>query len=569
MTADVITVLAVVAGIIWLGLMLVSALRNRGGEEQVAPNLKPGIDDQQLETKRLEGGQKAAIAFSAFLAISLPLYFLGETNRQEGFVEEFSEASIERGSHLVEEFGCYTCHGPLGVGGSAPYVEKRSGVTVSWEAPSINDVFYRYDADEITYWLVYGRGNTPMPAWGLAGGGPMNDKQIEDVVNYLSTIQIPQQEVVDQAVAKIDSQLQRLETADPTVQAAIINQEQVVAELEQAPEDLQFVGPLDERAEEVLDNAGNGIDTDADGLSDAAEIELSEISVQAVAHYQVIEPITLDPEEPDAELVDAGLAELEANVDRDPILQVSLAAIEAALAADEITDESPDTDGDGISDAGEGLISGLFAEASASTVPAAVTVIALDPANPESVSGVPDRTTASNMVGGLDTTAINTRIAVDNEERLLPAQQSGLEYLQNSAQDQAWQIDIAGVADAMGAGEDEATRAVALFNGYCARCHTAGFSAGVPYTGVAGSGGFGPALWDGRPVVQFGEAPTNPEETDLLVDFLINGSVAQAPYGINGFGSGRMPAFGAILDQSDIELLARYLRAGDLDGMGD
>jgi mono/diheme cytochrome c family protein len=267
--------------------------------------------------------------------------------------------------------------------------------------------------------------------------------------------------------------------------------------------------------------------------------------------------------------VDAGLAELEANVDRDPILQVSLAAIEAALAEDEITEENPDTDGDGISDAGEGLISGLFAEASASTVPAAVTVIALDPANPESVSGVPDRTTASNMVGGLDTTAINTRIAVDNEERLLPAQQSGLEYLQNSAQEQAWQIDIAGVADAMGAGEDEATRAVALFNGYCARCHTAGFSAGVPYTGVVGSGGFGPALWDGRPVVQFGEAPTNPEETDLLVDFLINGSVAQAPYGINGFGSGRMPAFGAILDQADIELLARYLRAGDLDGMGD
>jgi hypothetical protein len=49
--------------------MLVSALRNRGGEEEVAPNLKPGIDDQQLETKRLENGQKAAIAFSAFLAI--------------------------------------------------------------------------------------------------------------------------------------------------------------------------------------------------------------------------------------------------------------------------------------------------------------------------------------------------------------------------------------------------------------------------------------------------------------------------------------------------------------------
>ncbi len=118
--------------------------------------------------------------------------------------------------------------------------------------------------------------------------------------------------------------------------------------------------------------------------------------------------------------------------------------------------------------------------------------------------------------------------------------------------------------------EEEAQRAVALFNGYCARCHTSGFSAGVPYTQEAGSGGFGPALWDGRPLVQFGEAPPEgSEDPDLLVDFLINGSEAETGYGINGFGSGRMPAFGAILDQGDIELLARYLRSGNLDGTND
>lgn len=568
MTADVITVLAVVAGIVWLGLMLVSALRNRSGEEEVAPNLKPGIDDQQLETKRLEGGQKAAIAFSAFLAISLPLYFLGETNRQEGFVEEFSEASVERGEHLVEEFGCYTCHGPLGVGGAAAYVEKRSGVTVSWAAPSIDDVFYRYDADEITYWLVYGRGNTPMPAWGLDGGGPMNDKQIEDVVNYLATIQIPQQQVVDEAVGIVDNQLQRLETADSTVAEAIVEQAQVVAELEQAPEDLEFIGPVDERAKEILENAGDGIDTDGDGLSDSAELELTEISVDAVAHFQAIEPIILDPEVPDSELVEAGLAELEAGVEGDPILQTYVDGIEVALAEDEISEERPDTDGDGISDAGEGQLTGLFAEAASATVPSEVTPVALDPINPESVAGVPDLTTATNMVGGLDTTAINTRIAVENEGRLLPAQEDGLAFLENAANEKLWETDFAGVAEAMGASEEEATRAVALFNGYCARCHTAGFSAGVPYTEEAGSGGFGPALWDGRPLVQFGDAPpSDSEETDLLVDFLINGSVAQEPYGINGFGSGRMPAFGAILDQADIELLAGYLRGGNLNGM--
>jgi mono/diheme cytochrome c family protein len=119
----------------------------------------------------------------------------------------------------------------------------------------------------------------------------------------------------------------------------------------------------------------------------------------------------------------------------------------------------------------------------------------------------------------------------------------------------------------MGGDVETAQRAVGLFNSNCARCHTAGFSAGVPFTQEAGSGGFGPALWDGRPTVQFGEASENPED-DLLVRFLTRGSEAQIPYGLNGFGSGRMPAFGAILSEADIELLAAYLRGGNMDGKG-
>ena len=112
---ELVTVIAVVAGITWLGILLVAALRNRGPEE-VAPNLQPGFDDQYLETRRLEKGQKVAIAASAFLTIALPLYFLAEPNRQAGFTEQFSEESISRGEAIVEEFGCFACHGPLGAG---------------------------------------------------------------------------------------------------------------------------------------------------------------------------------------------------------------------------------------------------------------------------------------------------------------------------------------------------------------------------------------------------------------------------------------------------------------------
>jgi len=286
-TADVITVLAIVAGVVWLGLMVVSALRNRGGEE-IAHNLQPGIDDQHLETRRLEKSQKVAIVGSAFLAISLPLYFLGETNRQEGFVEDFATESELRGEDLVEEFACFSCHGPLGVGGSASYVEKRSGVTVSWTAPSLNDVLFRYDDAELNFWITFGRGNTPMPAWGLPGGGPMNEEQVSDVVNYLGTIQIiKQQEAVDKTPGAMTVQVARLENADQIVDAAILSQRQVLAEIEQADADSTLITQLSEQAREVLDNADVGIDTDDDGLSDVAEVELSAISSQAVDYFRV------------------------------------------------------------------------------------------------------------------------------------------------------------------------------------------------------------------------------------------------------------------------------------------
>lgn len=565
MTANIITVLAVVAGILWLGIMVVSALRNRGGEE-VSPNLQPGIDDQQLETRRLERGQKFAIACSAFLAISLPLYFLGESNRQEGFVEEFSEASEERGEHLVDEFACYSCHGPLGVGGVANYVEKRSGVTVSWTAPPLNDIFYRYDEDEVNFWVTYGRGNTPMPAWGLDGGGPMNEKQVIDVVNYLKTIQIGQQEAVSETAAGIREELARLDGADATLESNIIDQRQVVAEINQAEADAAFIGPVAEEARDILDEADTGIDTDADELSDSAETRLTELYSAAIDHFQEIEAVTLDPATPDAELVEEALAELETAVEADPVLTIQLNNINVIL---ETAGEGEDGDGDGISDEAEGQINGQLTEASTATIPANLrTAVSLDPTNPESVSGVADRTTATRFVGALESIAITTSVSVENQEKLLETEEGGLRFLLEAEEERAWEINIPGVAEAMGVSEQEAERAVGLFNANCARCHTAGYSAGIAYTREAGSGGFGPALWDGRPVVQFGDAPApDSDETDLLIDFLIKGSEAQKPYGLNGFGSGRMPAFGAILSTDDLGLLAEYLRSGNLDGM--
>ena len=50
---------------------------------------------------------------------------------------------------------------------------------VTWTAPALNTIFYRFSEDEVRYILVYGRPFSPMSPWGVDGGGPMNDQQID------------------------------------------------------------------------------------------------------------------------------------------------------------------------------------------------------------------------------------------------------------------------------------------------------------------------------------------------------------------------------------------------------
>ena len=193
-------------------------------------------------------------------------------------------------------------------------------------------------------------------------------------------------------------------------------------------------------------------------MSDTAEVELSEISTAAVDYYREVDAIALDPAVPDAEKADEAIAQLEGAIEKDPILKLNLAAIEEILATDEITEENPDTDGDGLSDAAENGITGQMAQASAATIPSSISEVDLDPTNPESVTGVPDLDTANALVGGMESTSINVAVAVENVARILPQQESGLVFLKESQELRLWEIDIPGVAAEMEVGEDEALR---------------------------------------------------------------------------------------------------------------
>lgn len=566
MDSSVVITIVVLAAVAWLAFLAVSALRSRGPEE-VPSNLAPGESDDVLETKRLERTQQAAVLLSAFLAIGLPLYYLGESSRQEGFVEQFDQESITRGEDLVEEFACYACHGPNGTGGQAPYIEKRTGASVNWTAPPLNNVFYRYDRDAIRYWITYGRGNSPMPAWGLAGGGPMNEAQVEDVINYLEAHQVQQAVSANNVENNIDIALGDLENAEDAIAAAILDQRQIIAQLALSPEVVDVAEELAERAGAALDGAGEGIDTDGDGLSDNAELEISAITAEAAAFFTPpgLEPLTLDPGNPatdgiaDAERITALLETLTALAESDaPIVAGAITAIQTAIDAG-----GDDGDGDGIPDAAEAQIPGQIDAARGEVVPAEIRVVELDPTNEASVGGDPDLTTATRVVSGLESLALNLRVQANNLDSLLGPAQDALQNLLDAQERRAWEFDFQGIADLVFDGDVElAERVVGVYQSSCARCHTSGYSAGVAFAQEAGSGGFGPALWDGRPAVQF------LTEEDL-VEFLIAGAEADEPYGVNGFGSGRMPGFGATLSSEDLANLARWLRAGNLTGMED
>mgnify|MGYP003429719038 CR=1 FL=1 len=179
-------------------------------------------------------------------------------------VEQFDEESVARGEALVVQYGCYGCHGPDGAGGNASYTEKRTGALVLWAAPSLNDIFYRYDRAEVVFWVTYGRGNSPMPAWGTPGGGPMTSQQVDDVVNYLEKNQISQAEAATKVQERIDSALTNLAGAEAAMETAVITQRQLIADIERAGDLVTIAADIADRAQEILEGESVGIDTDGE-----------------------------------------------------------------------------------------------------------------------------------------------------------------------------------------------------------------------------------------------------------------------------------------------------------------
>ncbi len=189
-----------------------------GSEIELAPNRRTMPDDDELEGPRLEKVQAFGVLMLLVMALVLPVYWMLEGGRRSGAETSFSEDAIDRGESLAAEQECTNCHGAdLGGARFAPVVldigyqfaDRDSFIiNTTWEGPSLDDVFTRFDTDAVTLdetsevrqILVYGRG--VMPAWGLEGGGPLNDQQIDDLVAWLWHEQISDEEAMERAASR-------------------------------------------------------------------------------------------------------------------------------------------------------------------------------------------------------------------------------------------------------------------------------------------------------------------------------------------------------------------------------
>lgn len=189
--------------IIYAFLNIRSSRAELGSEIELAANRKPYFDDETLEGRRLEVVQLLGVLLLAVIVVGLPLYWIFEPSRQAGATEYQDELFVDWGANLFAStadggFNCAGCHGGMnGVGGVAPFnvTDPLTGevTAVNWEAPAVNTIFYRFDDEEVRFILVYGRPFSPMSPWGVEGGGPMNAQQIDTLIAYMHSIQIPRE----------------------------------------------------------------------------------------------------------------------------------------------------------------------------------------------------------------------------------------------------------------------------------------------------------------------------------------------------------------------------------------
>jgi mono/diheme cytochrome c family protein len=199
MSRATVLILLVASGILLLTALIVAVTSARQKAAEAGPGAppsrRPGPTDEALEGRLLENYQIAGVALTVFLAVLLPFLYLREPARQEAAASKELKESVRLGKATFEEF-CSRCHGTEAQGGKVErYVTPgvRNAKPTDVQAPDLREIHSRHPDEDVATvaWTAIqkGRPPTPMPTWGVRYGGPMNDQQITDIVNYLLSVQ--------------------------------------------------------------------------------------------------------------------------------------------------------------------------------------------------------------------------------------------------------------------------------------------------------------------------------------------------------------------------------------------
>lgn len=203
---------AFVVGITYVVVNIRQAKPEIGSEIELAANRKPYLPDAELEGRKLDRTLSLGLLALFVVGIGLPLYWLQEPGRQTNEKGNLHRKFVDRGAQMFAPtedggFNCAFCHGTNGVGGVTPYTitdaEGRFVKQVEWKGPALNTVLLQFTRDEVRYVLEYGRPFSPMPAWGAKGGGPLTEQQLQNLIEYIESIQLTPAEAQKQATTQL------------------------------------------------------------------------------------------------------------------------------------------------------------------------------------------------------------------------------------------------------------------------------------------------------------------------------------------------------------------------------
>jgi cytochrome c553 len=175
----------------------------RAGTPDIPPAMKPGPTDQELETSRQPRLMAWGTVLVMLLALWIPIVWLTEPSANARDQRTINQAYVDQG-HLLTQlsskdnpagFGCVRCHGTDLAGGYNYFngvIVKVPDLQTVCAGPNANPPHPQIKSlADIINTIAQGRPGTDMPSWSVKYSGPLDDDQINAIVNYILSIQQP------------------------------------------------------------------------------------------------------------------------------------------------------------------------------------------------------------------------------------------------------------------------------------------------------------------------------------------------------------------------------------------